>query len=411
MAATLDRNVTDDKSGAEELEHAPTNGDDVESAFGNVDYVGFRIQSRTTTSFGVAQAVKMGAFLSWKEQLAKLTQQRSPAKMSAADIDNEKEKWKLKCYFSIPKEERWRALRDIQRRFKELCVVAPREQKAKHDELMRERELENVAQAEAASLRKRASFDVHKGVAVIVTTAGLTALRAASAKDTGKGSYLWALKSQLRARQHVYGQTPKDGLPILGDDTLADLTRIDAGLRLLLDKPLPPRGSGPSPLPSRDRSQAVAPTELAKEIAATYEKRVQAAWVELGEHLRNGVFKLPRRLVTEGSPRKPRAPRAPKPRAPPAAQEQALVGEVFDDEGTMWKVIGMAWSDEHQAMVVYYYDIDAVDSVDLAEIELMPQLALCTHDAVEFSTVKEVVKWIKETAKQSEGAGRKRLRG
>ena len=87
------------------------------------------------------------------------------------------------------------------------------------------------------------------------------------------------------------------------------------------------------------------------------------------------------------------------------------MGEVFDDEGTMWKVIGMAWSDEHQAMVVYYCDIDAVDSVDLAEIEHMPQLALCTHDAVEFSTVKEVLKWIKETAKQSEGAGRKRLWG
>ena len=89
----------------------------------------------------------------------------------------------------------------------------------------------------------------------------------------------------------------------------------------------------------------------------------------------------------------------------------ALVGEVFDDEGIIRKVIGMAWSDEHQAMAVYYYGTDAADSTELAEIELMPLLTHCTHDATEFSTVKEVVKWNKDTAKQTKGAGSKRTRG
>ena len=70
----------------------------------------------------------------------------------------------------------------------------------------------------------------------------------------------------------------------------------------------------------------------------------------------------------------------------------------------------MAMSDEHQAMAEYYYDIGAMESIELAEIGLMPQLALCTHGAAEFPTAKEVVKGIKETAEQSEGAGRTRTR-
>ena len=64
------------------------------------------------------------------------------------------------------------------------------------------------------------------------------------------------------------------------------------------------------------------------------------------------------------------------------------MGEVFDDEGIIRKVIGMAWSDEHQAMAVYYYGTDAVDSTELAEIVPMPLLTHCTHDAVEFFTAK-----------------------
>ena len=41
----------------------------------------------------------------------------------------------------------------------------------------------------------------------------------------------------------------------------------------------------------------------------------------------------------------------------------------------------MACSDEHQAMAEYYYDIGAVDSIELAEIGLMPQLARPTMHA------------------------------
>ena len=38
----------------------------------------------------------------------------------------------------------------------------------------------------------------------------------------------------------------------------------------------------PDPLPSRERSQAVAPTELAKKLLVKYGKRMRDAWVQLG---------------------------------------------------------------------------------------------------------------------------------
>ena len=50
----------------------------------------------------------------------------------------------------------------------------------------------------------------------------------------------------------------------------------------------------PDPLPSRERSQAVAPTELAKKLLVEYGKRMREAWVQLGEYMDK---RLPRRAV------------------------------------------------------------------------------------------------------------------
>ena len=126
----------------------------------------------------------------------------------------------------------------------------------------------------------------------------------------------------------MYGQTTKGCLSSLGVETLAGFTRIDAGLRLLLEKKLPPRGSGSSTFPSRDQSHAVVPTELAKAIAPTYEKGVQAAWVErAGGTTAQRRVQVPAAVGDQGQSRNPRAPRAPR--------EQRLVGEIYDDEGTI----------------------------------------------------------------------------
>jgi hypothetical protein len=125
------------------------------------------------------------------------------------------------------------------------------------------------------------------------------------------------------------------------------------------------------------------------------------------EHLCNGLRHLPLRLETEGVSRKQRAPREePKPPALAPPQEQAVVGEVFDDESTMWRAVCVTWPSELQGLVVFYF----YNAVDNTEIGLMPHIALCTQGAAEFSTAKEVEECIKVTAKQSDGVGRKRAR-
>jgi hypothetical protein len=48
-------------------------------------------------------------------------------------------------------------------------------------------------------------------------------------------------------------------------------------------------------------------------------------------------------------------------------------------------------------MVVFYYDIDGVSEEELKEIEDTDDFALCELDAVEVSTLKEVLKLIKAT--------------
>ena len=64
----------------------------------------------------------------------------------------------------------------------------------------------------------------------------------------------------------------------------------------------------PDPLPSRERSQAVAPTELAKKLLVEYGKRMREAWVQLGEYMDKGILRLPRRSVAEGRKRRARKP-------------------------------------------------------------------------------------------------------
>jgi len=150
----------------------------------------------------------------------------------------------------------------------------------------------------------------------------------------------------------------------------------------------------PDPLPSRERSQAVAPTELAKKLLVEYGKRMREAWVQLGEYMNKGVFRLPRRAVAEGRKRRARKPRAaPAPRAPTARQRAAVLGKNFEDEGVQWRVLDVKWSAEYSEIVVFYYDVEDADEEG------------CGLDAVEMSTLSEVMKWIKESALVAKGGG------
>jgi hypothetical protein len=219
------------------------------------------------------------------------------------------------------------------------------------------------------------------------------------ARGTTKDCYIEALRDQLRAREHVYEQTKlKVKLPAIGrTNTIEEVKRIEDGLKPLFALPLVARHSPPAALPTRERSQAVAPTELAKVLLAEYAKKMREAWVKLGEYMDKCVFTLRRRPVQEGRQNMARAPRAPTVRAPTQRQRAAVEGREFEDEGVRWRVLNVAWSGENQEMVVFYYDIDGVSEEELKEIEDTDDFALSELDAVEVSTLKEVLKWIKAT--------------
>ena len=88
--------------------------------------------------------------------------------------------------------------------------------------------------------------------------------------------------------------------------------------------------------------------------------------------------------MTEGISLKQRAPRI-EPKPLPPRQEQAAVGKAFGDEPTTWRDMRIAFPTDHQGVAVYYYD----SAADSTEIGLMPQIALYTQGAAEFSAVKQ----------------------
>jgi hypothetical protein len=194
------------------------------------------------------------------------------------------------------------------------------------------------------------------------------------------------------------------------------ITRIEDGLRGLFESPLPPRVAGVAPYPVR-RSEAVVGTQLAKGYTKEYDERVATAWRQLMEYLKNGVFRLPRKVIERGrgevtdgggggsgdggsggdsSKRRLR-------RRAPNKKEAALVGQEFEEEGIDWKVIGVSWSDDFDELVVFYYDEDGVTDEELAEIEELDDYFEYEHDAVEHSRVSEVVTWIKEPDRAATG--------
>jgi hypothetical protein len=79
-------------------------------------------------------------------------------------------------------------------------------------------------------------------------------------------------------------------------------------------------------------------------------------------------------------------------RTEPNAAEKALVNVEFEEEGTEWCVLMVKFDDDADELVVYYYDVDSQFSREELECDLM-------HDDVERSSVKEVVKWIKDSSK------------
>jgi len=82
-----------------------------------------------------------------------------------------------------------------------------------------------------------------------------------------------------------------------------------------------------------------------------------------------------------------------------------VLGKDFEDEGVQWRVLDVKWSSEYSGIVVFYCDMEDADEEELKAINATGDFECCRLDAVEMSTLSEVLKWIKESALVAKGAG------
>jgi hypothetical protein len=87
------------------------------------------------------------------------------------------------------------------------------------------------------------------------------------------------------------------------------------------------------------------------------------------------------------STRRPNKLKAAKQTTVTPAQE-ALVGRVFQDEGT-WKILKVEWDSGLDSIIVFYYDFNAAEREMIDEDDLDED-----HEYVEHSSIEEVVDWM-----------------
>ena len=80
-------------------------------------------------------------------------------------------------------------------------------------------------------------------------------------------------------------------------------------------------------------------------------------------------------------------------------KERVIIGELFEEDGTDWKVLDVVWSDEMEQVVVYYYDVETANAEGILESDFMGSLLESSDHSkiehLEYSSVKEVMGWLK----------------
>ena len=213
---------------------------------------------------------------------------------------------------------------------------------------------------------------------------------------------LEVMRDQFRARNAVY-KCEKGSIPAIGKGTeVEESERVEREVRALVEKELP--GKKGCPLPLTLRTAHDAPTAEALKQDRQHVQAIVHATQEFLLLVRNGVMRMRRPESTQKkkkttTKRKSKGGRvksgkkgSKRKRTVPNAAEKALVNVEFEEEGTEWCVLMVKFDDDADELVVYYYDVDSQFSREELECDLM-------HDDVERSSVKEVVKWIKDSSK------------
>ena len=118
-------------------------------------------------------------------------------------------KWNLTSFFSLPPSKRWEVIKDVQHRYKELCVDDPKQRLEAHDEAAVER-LQDNRRAEINKARDRfLNYKKLESIVPVTTEDELRQLFGSfdRADDSGRNN---AMTDQIRVRIHIYGIKAKE---------------------------------------------------------------------------------------------------------------------------------------------------------------------------------------------------------
>jgi len=219
-----------------------------------------KIKASVKAMIGVGHAKALKAFTTDGDKAQKAAQtarKRSRCGGGSSSVEADAAalvaKWDVTSFFSLPPQQRWRVIKDVQHRYKELCVDDPKQRLEAHDEAAVGR-LQDARRDETNKARNR--WLIYKNLEPIIpvtTPADLEALYSSFAHedDAGRDN---AMIDQISVRVHIYSAPAKD-LPNMHG---AGGHKINAE-RLLLELPTPvgfdgalsPKPKAPSPCPAR----------------------------------------------------------------------------------------------------------------------------------------------------------------
>ena len=132
-----------------------------------------------------------------------------------------------------------------------------------------------------------------------------------------------------------------------------EIQRLEAGPRGLFGKRLPAKPHAPMPHPRRNAHPTPSPYAIVLDEGHVEKK--SKAWHDLASTTSQLIFWMPRVLAERTAP----APsRQPSRRVPP--RDAMLCGAAFNEDEVDWKVVAVLWSTLEDAVVVWYYDVEAV---------------------------------------------------
>ena len=170
------------------------------------------------------------------DQQLKAARPPSP-RYDAEDVQSLVKKWEYTSFKSLPREERWELLTDLQRRSKELREEWKTKIKTMNSQALK-RKVDSQDDDITSAKNKALKFQKYDQTVPITS---ISALETLTASYRGKGQdkkYAEQLRAQLQVRQHCY-EWKKSTLPKFGDKhNDQELTRLEKELRAVVVKDL-----------------------------------------------------------------------------------------------------------------------------------------------------------------------------